>query len=129
MGWRSVYNAVMFDRRTRRDLKWIALILFLLLAALYWAAGWVRVQDHGSPRPPSTWSEPGCFGIPGWFVLVIVAVPAALLWWVDRHPDPLPGHCRKCGYDLTGNVSGRCPECGERVRDEEKPGDPPPASP
>lgn len=21
-------------------------------------------------------------------------------------------HCRKCGYDLTGNVSGRCPECG-----------------
>ena len=23
------------------------------------------------------------------------------------------GHCGKCGYDLTGNVSGRCPECGE----------------
>ena len=21
--------------------------------------------------------------------------------------------CTKCGYDLTGNVSGRCPECGE----------------
>lgn len=20
--------------------------------------------------------------------------------------------CRNCGYDLTGNVSGRCPECG-----------------
>jgi len=20
--------------------------------------------------------------------------------------------CRQCGYDLTGNVSGRCPECG-----------------
>jgi hypothetical protein len=25
------------------------------------------------------------------------------------------GHCRKCGYDLTGNVSGVCPECGEAV--------------
>ncbi len=29
--------------------------------------------------------------------------------------------CVKCGYDLTGNVSGRCPECGRpislRVRD------------
>lgn len=24
-----------------------------------------------------------------------------------------PGLCRKCGYDLTGNTSGRCPECGE----------------
>ncbi len=23
--------------------------------------------------------------------------------------------CLKCGYDLTGNVSGRCPECGEVV--------------
>lgn len=23
--------------------------------------------------------------------------------------------CRKCGYNLTGNVSGRCPECGTPV--------------
>ncbi len=23
--------------------------------------------------------------------------------------------CVKCGYYLTGNVSGRCPECGERA--------------
>ena len=23
-----------------------------------------------------------------------------------------PGHCQQCGYDLTGNVSGICPECG-----------------
>ena len=23
--------------------------------------------------------------------------------------------CTKCGYNLTGNVSGRCPECGEKV--------------
>lgn len=23
------------------------------------------------------------------------------------------GHCVKCGYDLRGDVSGRCPECGE----------------
>lgn len=25
------------------------------------------------------------------------------------------GHCFGCGYDLTGNVSGRCPECGKDV--------------
>jgi hypothetical protein len=24
------------------------------------------------------------------------------------------GLCTKCGYDLTGNVSGVCPECGQR---------------
>jgi predicted RNA-binding Zn-ribbon protein involved in translation (DUF1610 family) len=23
--------------------------------------------------------------------------------------------CRSCGYDLRGNVSGRCPECGRRI--------------
>lgn len=24
-------------------------------------------------------------------------------------------YCRVCGYDLTGNVSGRCPECGTEI--------------
>ncbi len=23
-----------------------------------------------------------------------------------------PAKCRECGYNLTGNASGRCPECG-----------------
>ena len=26
------------------------------------------------------------------------------------------GCCSDCGYDLTGNQSGRCPECGKRIR-------------
>jgi len=30
-------------------------------------------------------------------------------------PEPIPGRCLTCDYDLTGNVSGRCPECGEPV--------------
>jgi len=25
------------------------------------------------------------------------------------------GRCYKCDYDLTGNVSGHCPECGARI--------------
>jgi hypothetical protein len=27
------------------------------------------------------------------------------------------GHCQTCGYDLTGNQSGVCPECGALVRE------------
>jgi len=27
------------------------------------------------------------------------------------------GCCRICGYNLTGNVSGRCPECGTATGD------------
>lgn len=26
-----------------------------------------------------------------------------------------PHHCAGCGYDLKGNVSGTCPECGARL--------------
>ena len=28
------------------------------------------------------------------------------------------GCCYKCGYDLTGNVSGVCPECGRPIQSE-----------
>lgn len=27
-----------------------------------------------------------------------------------------PGHCLTCGYNLTGNISGRCPECGTPIK-------------
>lgn len=27
-----------------------------------------------------------------------------------------PGNCRKCGYDLHGNQSGACPECGTAIK-------------
>jgi len=48
----------------------------------------------------------------GW-VFLLVTAPTAVLWWRDR---PFPeGHCRTCGYNLTGNVTGVCPECGERI--------------
>jgi predicted amidophosphoribosyltransferase len=28
--------------------------------------------------------------------------------------------CERCEYDLTGNVSGICPECGTAIPDETK---------
>ena len=51
-------------------------------------------------------------------LLAATALPP-LLWvgvhgrraWVRRRRGRL-GLCRRCGYDLTGNVSGRCSECG-----------------
>lgn len=52
--------------------------------------------------------------VPLWVPWVIVAIPTALLFWLDRRRIP-SGYCKKCGYDLTGNVSGICPECGEMV--------------
>jgi hypothetical protein len=28
-----------------------------------------------------------------------------------------PGSCQNCGYDLTGNESGVCPECGTKIKE------------
>lgn len=39
-------------------------------------------------------------------------VTAGLFYFDGRRPAP--GKCR-CGYDLTGNTSGVCPECGQDV--------------
>lgn len=49
--------------------------------------------------------------IPLLFVTIVTLVLAILGFWMSR-ARPQPGCCRKCGYDLRGNTSGRCPECG-----------------
>ena len=59
-----------------------------------------------SSRPTSQWQ----LAIPLWIPLLAIAIPTAWLWRRDRrHP---PAHCPRCGYDLTGNVTGVCSECG-----------------
>ena len=52
----------------------------------------------------------------GAFVLPILAA-VAFVYFVRRYHERQPdiGHCRVCDYNLTGNVSGRCPECGTPV--------------
>ena len=54
--------------------------------------------------------------LPDWLFCVLFLVMPALwlrLWRRDRRLDD--GRCGKCGYDLTGNVSGVCPECGKPI--------------
>lgn len=40
---------------------------------------------------------------------VIVMCVVVYIVMDDLHPA---GACQKCGYNLTGNTSGKCPECG-----------------
>lgn len=56
------------------------------------------------------------------FVIPICGV--VVIWFQRRHlqrslwrqlADLGIPCCVQCGYDLTGNVSGICPECGERI--------------
>ena len=50
--------------------------------------------------------------VPLWIPLLPATIATVILWRRDRIP---PGHCRQCGYNLTGNVSGRCSECGHAI--------------
>ena len=59
------------------------------------------------------------FIVPAWLLVVAAGFPTAVLWWRDRRLKP--GLCMVCKYDLTGNVSGICPECGTSLAPEEAP--------
>ena len=50
--------------------------------------------------------------LPLWIPCAAIALPTGFLFRRDRRRIP-PGHCQRCGYNLTGNVSGKCSECGE----------------
>ena len=60
-------------------------------------------------------------GVPTWMaVLATAALPAAAAVrgaarLVARRRQARLGLCRACGYDLRGNVSGACPECGRKT--------------
>jgi len=51
----------------------------------------------------------------GWFAIIVGAVVAAMLLIHNWHEGDATPHCQVCDYDLTGNVSGRCPECGTTI--------------
>jgi hypothetical protein len=51
-------------------------------------------------------------------VFALILVPIGLMFLLDmpklrRSRRWGRGECLHCGYELTGNVSGVCPECGE----------------
>lgn len=75
------------------------------------AMGWTGI---GQSRWPVVWwfACPALVILtPVWMPLLAVAVPTAFLWRREQRRSK-SGHCRNCGYNLTGNVTGRCPECG-----------------
>ena len=58
--------------------------------------------------------------IPHWFITLIFAIlPTIWLYKWNKRRKLGPNACPSCGYDLTGNTSGVCPECGERIQEAE----------
>ena len=51
-----------------------------------------------------------------WFLVLLFAI-LPTIWFIKWHERRKLGDniCSHCGYDLTGNESGKCSECGEVV--------------
>lgn len=56
------------------------------------------------------------FAVPFWaIVLLSGSVSLALKLLSARHRFTKDRSCDSCGYNLTGNASGVCPECGTKI--------------
>jgi hypothetical protein len=82
------------------------LIAWWLTAAVIGAAVRAMVRED-TPWAVSLMALILLVGVPIWLAIIIGRGRYHQL--MGRYPL---GRCQKCGYDLTGNVSGRCPECG-----------------
>jgi PAT family beta-lactamase induction signal transducer AmpG len=70
-------------------------------------SGWL--QEHIGYRAFFVWVMIST--IPGFIVAALVKIDPAF----GRKRDEASVPCAHCGYDLHGNVSGVCPECGQPI--------------
>jgi hypothetical protein len=74
---------------------------------------WVKTNAGGAPFDKQLYT------MPLWVPSLLFSVLSVILFRRDRRRSGA-GHCFVCGYDLCGNVSGICPECGSPIPDEVK---------
>lgn len=105
---------------------------------------WFGIEHHYVTRAIPPADEPGSTGLTRATALAtttITALPPRITMWLAAYPALVTfvaagrdwrrwrrwsrwrairrrdsGFCRRCRYNLTGNVSGVCPECGTPVR-------------
>lgn len=51
--------------------------------------------------------------LPLWLPWIGLSLASGWILWKNRRKTA--GHCHRCGYNLTGDKSGICPECGARI--------------
>ena len=120
--------ARMSARRLRTFTLWTGTTLSLLIAVVF-VVSWLRplgamvpgghlvgvrsgalefMQLRSTVLFSVTWAP--VFALPLIYPFAAVAIPTLLVWrFVPKFPS---GHCRRCGYNLKGNTTGRCSECG-----------------
>jgi hypothetical protein len=78
---------------------------------------WIPFSDPPQFQPGQTTDDWHHITIPWWLLVVLFSL-APLLGvirrWRSIRRSP-HGFCARCGYNLTANVSGTCPECGTPI--------------
>ncbi|HEX4796978.1 MAG TPA: hypothetical protein VH370_24520 [Humisphaera sp.] len=79
----------------------------------------VRISSSSRPIGPPHWRVI----FPAWPLLLIAAIPMVHLCvnLIRKRRRRSHGLCGVCAYDLTGNQSGVCPECGTAVPGKPRP--------
>ncbi len=73
----------------------------------------LHLPSYGYSNDPISGNWTLAISIPHWFINLGVWLSYYLLRRKTlTHPK---GSCQQCGYDLTGNESGVCPECNAEV--------------
>jgi hypothetical protein len=109
------------------------LLVVLLLCAVPLLAGWI-ISDTRDGRFPLSRDSGNCifqasyrsfllfrtfevsYAVPGFLAVGIALYLLGVRIGTPPLRDAACNACRHCGYDLTGNVSGVCPECGGATR-------------
>ena len=91
---------------------WFCIGSFYVLIGVYglYLTAWTAMHPLLLPLPIVLWLIP-LVGVLTLFMGVMIVRLGLSLRKRER-----PSNCSRCGYDLTGNVSGVCPECGTKIQ-------------
>ena len=98
--------SIVLARRARLSMLVTIPISAAVGGILFWGMLFVQGYAEGNLTPPVLC----CFELAAILVAGIFGV-------AFRRRPVLPGHCVSCNYDLYGNESGRCPECGTLINE------------
>ena len=97
------------ERQAERSLIALLAIAALVIALAVLPSVVYVLQRYLFPRAPLVFLMLSV--LPG-YALVVAGVVIAVRRYTRKPP---PGFCQNCGYNLRGNISGVCPECGTDI--------------